>query len=73
MNEAAPALKLHGYPVSNYVNVVRAALIEKNLAYRFAIRGAAQDEAFLSLNPMGKIPVLETEDGPLAETVAIVE
>lgn len=73
MSDQQPALTLHGYPVSNYVNVVRAALIEKGLDYRLAIRGGAQDEAFLALNPMGKIPVLETESGPLAETVAIIE
>lgn len=73
MNGLQPALTLHGYPVSNYVNVVRAALIEKELHYSLTIRGGSQDEEFLLLNPMGKIPVLETEDGPLAETVAILE
>ncbi|MCW1432321.1 glutathione S-transferase family protein [Novosphingobium sp. JCM 18896] len=73
MTADRPPLTLHGYPVSNYVNVVRAALIEKGLEYTLSVRGAAQDEAFLSLNPMGKIPVLETEEGALAETVAILE
>jgi len=67
------ALRLHGYPVSNYFNIVRAALIEKQLAHEIVIARAAQDDAFLAMNPMGKIPVLESPDGWIAETVAIVE
>ena len=66
-------LRLHGYPVSNYFNVARAALIEKGLDFEVVIARAAQDEAFLAMNPMGKIPVLETPDGWVAETVAILE
>ena len=66
-------LRLHGYPVSNYFNIARAALIEKGLDFEVVIARAAQDEAFLAMNPMGKIPVLETPDGWIAETVAILE
>lgn len=66
-------LTLHGYPVSNYVNTVRAALIEKGLEYRFVITGAAQDERFLGMNPMGKIPVIEDDGIFLSETVAILD
>jgi glutathione S-transferase len=66
-------LRLHGYPVSNYVNTARAALIEKGLAYEMVVAGAAQDELFLSMNPMGKIPVLEDDGFFLGETVAILE
>lgn len=73
MTRPVPPLILHGNPVSNYVNVVRAVLLEKSLEHRLIVRSAAQDEAFLALNPMGKVPVLETPDGPLAETVAIIE
>jgi glutathione S-transferase len=70
----APALlRLHGYPVSNYVNVARAALIEKRLDHEMVIAGAGKDAAFLAMNPMGKIPVLETSEGCIAETVAILE
>ena len=66
-------LRLHGHPVSNYVNIVRAALIEKQLDHDFVETGASQDEAFLAANPMGKIPVLETPHGWLGETVAILD
>lgn len=66
-------LRLHGYPVSNYFNIARAALIEKNLEHEIRIIRASQEPAFLARSPMGKIPVLETEQGSIAETVAIVE
>lgn len=66
-------LRLLGYPVSNYVNIVRAALIEKRLAFEFVPTRASQDEAFLARSPLGKIPVLETTDGALTETVAILD
>ncbi|MEL0252228.1 MAG: glutathione S-transferase family protein [Novosphingobium sp.] len=66
-------LRLHGYPVSNYVNIVRADLIEKDLAYELVITGAASTEPFLTMNPMGKIPVLEVQGFFLGETVAILE
>ena len=69
----SPPLRLHGYPVSNYFNIARAALIEKALPHDIVVVRAAQDEAFLAMNPMGKIPVLETPDGWIGETVAILE
>lgn len=64
---------LLGYPVSNYSNIVHAALIEKAADFTVEPTRAAQDDSFLALNPMGKIPVLLTPDGPIAETVAILE
>lgn len=70
---AQAILRLHGYPVSNYFNIVRAALIEKGLPHEIVPTRAGRDEAFLAMNPMGKIPVLESPDGWIAETVAIVE
>ena len=66
-------LRLYGYSVSNYVNIVRAGLIEKALPYELVPLGAGQDERFLRMNPMGKIPALECDRGFLAETVAILD
>lgn len=66
-------LRLLGYPVSNYVNIVRAALLEKRLPFEFVITRASQDEAFRRMSPLGKIPVLETGEGYLSETVAILD
>jgi glutathione S-transferase len=70
---SAPLLRLHGYAVSNYFNIAHAALIECGARFELVERRASRDEAFLALSPMGKIPVLETPRGWLAETVAILE
>ena len=66
-------IALIGYPVSNYFNIVRAGLIEKQLEHTIIQRSAAQDEEFLAINPMGKIPVLRVGDDYISETTAILE
>jgi glutathione S-transferase len=66
-------LRLHGYPVSNYFNIARAALLEKGADFAIVIVRASSDPAFLKVSPMGKIPMLETPQGTIAETVAILE
>lgn len=67
------SVRLHGYPVSNYFNIVRSALIEKSVPHDIVITRASQDHEFLERSAMGKIPVLEGPDGWMAETVAILE
>ncbi|MFA5678380.1 MAG: glutathione S-transferase family protein [Pseudomonas sp.] len=69
---AAPVLRLHGYAVSNYFNIAHAALLESGAAFEIVECRASQTPAFLQMNPMGKIPVLETPDGWVAETIAIL-
>jgi glutathione S-transferase len=66
-------LRLLGYPVSNYVNIVRAALLEKGIVFDFVPTRASQEAAFRALSPLGKIPVLDTTEGWLTETVAILD
>lgn len=66
-------LRLRGYPVSNYVNIVRAALLEKALPFEFVATRSSQDAAFRKLSPLGKIPVLDTGEGSLTETAAILD
>jgi glutathione S-transferase len=66
-------LRLHGYPVSNYFNIARAALIEKRADFEVVIARASREPAFMTASPMGKIPFLETPAGWIAETVAILE
>ncbi|WP_150304810.1 glutathione S-transferase family protein [Pseudomonas saliphila] len=74
MNAVAqsPKLRLHGYAVSNYFNVAHAALLESGANFEIVERRASQDAEFLRISPMGKIPVLETTQGWIAETVAIL-
>ena len=73
MTADVASFRLHGHPVSNYFNIVHAALIEKSAAFEIVLAGASQDEAFLARSAMGKIPYLETAHGCIAETVAILE
>jgi glutathione S-transferase len=65
--------RLHGHAVSNFFNIVHAALIEKKVDFEIVTERASQDPEFLKKSPMGKIPFLETSQGCIAETVAILE
>jgi glutathione S-transferase len=73
LTASAPRLRLHGYAVSNYYNIARAALLEKGAAFAIVDARASSAPEFLAVSPMGKIPVLETPQGWLAETVAILD
>ncbi|ASK36617.1 glutathione S-transferase [Alcanivorax sp. N3-2A] len=66
-------LKLHGFGASNYVNMVKLALLEKGTEFEFVVDYPTQEEDFLAINPIGKVPVLETEHGFLSETAMILE
>ncbi|SHH83262.1 glutathione S-transferase family protein [Marivita hallyeonensis] len=64
------------YAPDNASLIVRLALEELGVPYRTALvdrRSKAQrSAAYLALNPAGRIPVLETPDGPIFETAAIL-
>ena len=65
-------MKLHGLAVSNYYNVVKTALLEKGLEFEEIMAPPSQEEDFLAKSPIGKIPTLETNEGFLSETHAIL-
>ncbi len=66
-------LKLYGFPVSNYYNMVKLALLEKGLAFEEVITRPSQKEGYLGISPMGKIPCLETDEGAISETNVIFD
>jgi len=66
-------LKLHGFAVSNYYNMVKLALLEKGLTFEEVLFFGGQVEASLKISPRGKVPVLETEHGFLSETAVILD
>lgn len=66
-------LKLYGFPISNYYNMVKMALLEKGIEFEEVYARPSQDESYLSISPMGKVPVLETEHGFLSETDVILD
>jgi glutathione S-transferase len=65
--------KLHGFPVSNYVNMVHLAMLEKGMPFEYVLTFPDQTEAFLAKSPRGKVPVLETPQGFLNEASVILE
>ncbi len=67
-------ITLCGFAVSNYFNVVKQVLLEKQIPYteeRTMTR--SKDEAVLSASPLGKVPFIRTAQGPLCETAVILD
>jgi glutathione S-transferase len=67
-------LTLCGFPLSNYYNKAKLALLEKGLAFeeRFAHPRALSEDDYAA-SPIGKIPFLLTANGPISESTAILE
>jgi glutathione S-transferase len=66
-------LKLHGFAVSNYYNMVKLALLEKGLSFEEVTFYGGQAPQALAVSPRGKVPALETEHGFLSETNVILD
>jgi glutathione S-transferase len=66
-------LKLYGFPVSNYTNMVELALLEKGLSFEYVMTLPAQTDEFLAISPRGKVPALGTPKGYVNETDAILD
>ena len=67
-------LKLYGFPLSNYYNKVKLALLEKSVPFvEQPCRTQSTDEAVLAASPLAKIPFLRTEEGALCESTVILE
>ena len=68
------SITLHGFAVSNYYNKVKLALLEKGVAFTETdTRTGSKEEAVLSASPLGKIPFMQTEQGPLCESQAMLD
>jgi glutathione S-transferase len=66
-------LKLYGFPVSNYTNMVELALLEKGLPYEYVLTFPDQTPEFLAKSPRGKVPALGTPKGFISETSVILD
>lgn len=66
-------LKLYGFPISNYFNMVKIALLEKGAEFEHVHTMASQEDDYLNMSPMGKVPCIETEQGFLSETSVIFD
>lgn len=66
-------LKLYGFPVSNYYNMVKLALLHKGVAFEEVIMRPSQEQDYLAKSAMGKIPCLQTPEGFISETNVILD
>lgn len=66
-------LKLYGFAASNYFNMVKLALLEKGVPFETVPFHGCQNPDILAVSPRGKVPVLETEQGFLSETDALLD
>lgn len=66
-------LKLYGFAASNYFNMVKLALLEKGVPFEAVPFQGCQNPEILAVSPRGKVPVLETDQGFLSETDAILD
>ncbi len=67
-------ITLCGFPVSNYYNKVKLALLEKGVAFdEETVMTKSEDPAVLAASPLAKIPFIRTPQGGLCESQAILE
>ncbi|PTS96595.1 glutathione S-transferase family protein [Pseudomonas sp. HMWF006] len=66
-------LKLYGFSVSNYYNMVKLALLEKGLPFEEVTFYPTPTPQSLAISPRGKVPVLGVDAGYINETGIILE
>ncbi|MFT4655324.1 MAG: glutathione S-transferase [Kangiellaceae bacterium] len=66
-------LKLYGFDVSNYYNMIKLAMALKGIEYEAVTTYPNQTPEYLSIVPTGKVPALETAEGMLIETNVIFD
>ncbi|MDI3271869.1 glutathione S-transferase [Pseudomonas sp. AL03] len=66
-------LKLYGFSVSNYYNMVKLALLEKGLPFEEVLFYPGPSAEAFAISPRGKVPVLGVEQGFVNETSVILE
>ena len=67
-------ITLCGFPVSNYYNKVKLALLEKGVPFtEETVMTGRTDEPVLGASPLAKIPFVRTPQGGLCESQAILE
>jgi glutathione S-transferase len=64
-------LTLCGFAASNYYNKVKFALLEKGVPFNEELAWVGQTDPACS--PLGKVPYIKTEQGPLCESAVIME
>jgi glutathione S-transferase len=72
-----PAMRLHYHPLSSYSRKTAIGIALRgdpiDLCEVNALAGDLKTPAYLAMNPFGKMPVLETDTGPVFESTSILE
>ena len=67
-------LKLCGFAASNYYNKIKLQLLEKDVAFEEELVWTGTSAATLvDRSPLGKVPFLDTPQGPISESMACAE
>ena len=64
-------LTLCGFSASNYYNKLKFALLEKGVPFEEELAWVGETDPACS--PLGKVPYLKTEEGPLCESAVMME
>ncbi len=68
------SLKLCGFSASNYYNKIKLQLLEKDVAFSEELVWTGNAHPLLvDRSPMGKVPFLDTPQGPISESNACAE
>ena len=66
-------ITLHGFPTSNYYNIVKHALLYKEIPFQEHLIFTDNDK-LLTVSPVGKVPAITTEEGvTLSESSVICD
>ena len=67
-------ITLCGFAVSNYFNIVKQVLLEKEIPFAEEhVTTGSKDEAVLADSPLAKIPFIRTPQGGLCESAVILD
>lgn len=67
-------ITLCGFPLSNYYNKVKMALLEKGVPFaEEKVPTGSKNDAVLNASPLGKVPFLKTPQGSLCESQVMVD
>jgi glutathione S-transferase len=67
-------IKLCGFAASNYYNKLKLQLLEKGVAFdEELVWVGTSDAALVDRSPLGKVPFLDTPQGPISESMACAE
>ena len=66
-------IKLYGFPISNYYNIAKAALLEAGAEFEDVRTVPSQKDDYLAISPMGKVPAMEVDGACLTEASVMVD